>query len=150
VGKGFVLGNAQLHLIHGPRAARLPLLPDTHPDAATNPLVQVAKEALDGHQPEIPYPALEVSAKFDASLCKRDTAVASGNLTDARLELVEVLPGNAELAAVALEDEAVELDSVGATEAALLLVDDQLEFSRQARKGSGVACSVCACQDEFT
>jgi hypothetical protein len=64
-------------------------------------------------------------------LCKRDTAVASGNLADTRFELVEVLPGHAELAAVALELEAEELDSVRATEAALLLVDDQLEFSRQ-------------------
>jgi len=131
VGKGFVLGNAQLHQGGDPRAARLPLLPDAHPDAAANPLVQVAEEALDGHQPEVPHPALEVSAKFHATLRKRDTAVASCNLADTRLELVEVLPGHAELAAVALELEAEELDSVSATEAALLLVDDQLEFSRQ-------------------
>ena len=120
VGKGFVLGNAQLHQIRGPRAARLPLLPDAHPDAAANPLVQVAEEALDGHQPEIPHPALEVATKFDATLCKRDAAVASCDLADTRLELVEVLPGHAELAAVAREDKAEELDSVGATEAALL------------------------------
>jgi hypothetical protein len=35
-------------------------------------------------------------------------------IADARLELVEILPGNAELTAVALEHEAEELDSVGA------------------------------------
>ncbi len=64
VGKGFVLGDAQLHQGGEPRAARLPLLPDTHPDAAANPFVQVAEEALDGHQPEVPHPALEVTAKF--------------------------------------------------------------------------------------
>jgi hypothetical protein len=109
VGKGFVLGNTQLHQGGSPRAARLPLPPDAHPDAAANPLVQAAEEALDGHQPEVPYPALEVSAKFHAPLCERDTAVASCNLANTRLELGEVLPGHAELAVVALELEAEEL-----------------------------------------
>jgi len=42
-------------------------------------------------------------------------------LGDARLGLVEVLPGNAELAAVALEGEGEKLDSVGAADTALLL-----------------------------
>jgi hypothetical protein len=64
---------------------------------------------------------LEVSAKFHTTLRKRNAAVASCDLADASFELVEILPGNAELAAVALEDEAEELDSVGATNAALLL-----------------------------
>ena len=121
VGKGFVFGNAQLPQSSDPRAAVLPALPDTHPEAATNPRVQVVGEALAGHQPKVAYPALEVPAKFDAPLCKRDTAIASGKLTDARLELVEILPGHAELAAVALEGEAEELDSVSATDSALLL-----------------------------
>ena len=121
VGIGFVLGNAQLHQGGDPRAARLPLLPDAHPDAAADPFVQLVEEALDGHQPEVPHPAVEVSAKLPATLRKRDTAVASCDLADARLELVEILPGDAELAAVALEGEAEKLDSVGATDTALLL-----------------------------
>jgi len=83
------------------------------------------------HQPKVPYPALEVSTKFGAPLGKRNPATASRDLADARLELVEILPGNAELAAVALEGEAEKLDSVGAADTALLLIDDQLEFSRQ-------------------
>jgi len=128
---GFVLANAQLPEIRDPRAATPPALPDAHPNAAAYPLVQVAEEALDGHQTEIPDPALEVTAKFGASLCKRDTAVASGQFPDAGGELVEVLPGDAKLAAVALEDEAEKLDAVGATGATLLWIDHQLEFSRQ-------------------
>lgn len=44
-----------------------------------------------------------ITAKFDAALCKRNTAIAPGDLADARVELVEVLPGNANLAAAAQE-----------------------------------------------
>ena len=115
VGKGFVLGHAQLQQIRGPRAAGLPIHPEAHPDAATDPLVQFAEESLDGHQPKTPLPALEVATKF----------------TDASLKLVEILPGHARLAAVAWKHEAEELDPVGAPDAALLLVDDELEFTRQ-------------------
>ena len=121
VGEGFVLGDAQLHESGGPRAAVLPALPDTHPDATADPFVQVVEEALDGHQPKVPYPALEVSTKFGAPLGKRNPPAALRDLADARLELVEILPGNAELAAVALEGEAEKLDSVGAADTALLL-----------------------------
>jgi hypothetical protein len=67
------------------------------------------------------YPALEVATKFGAPLGKRHPAAALREHTDARRELVEVLPGHAELAAVALEDEAEELDSVDASDAVLLL-----------------------------
>ena len=64
VGKGFVLGNAQLHQIRSPRAARLPLLPDAHPEAAANPLVQVVEEALDGHQPfRVRYRSIEAKTR---------------------------------------------------------------------------------------
>src|SRR5450759_1132157 len=118
---GFMLANAQLPQRRDPRAASSPALPDTHPDAAANPRVQFSKEALDGHETEVPYPALEITTKFGTSLCKRDTATASGEVPDAGGELVEVLPGDANLAAVALEDEAEKLDAVGATGAALLL-----------------------------
>src|SRR5450759_3094525 len=103
---GFMLANAQLPQRRDPRAASSPALPDTHPDAAANPRVQFSKEALDGHETEVPYPALEITTKFGTSLCKRDTATASGEVPDAGGELVEVLPGDAKLAAVALEDEA--------------------------------------------
>jgi hypothetical protein len=121
VGLGFVFGDAQLHQILDPRAAVLPARPDTHPEAATNPLVQVVVEALNGHQPKVPYPALEVRTKLGAPLCKRNTAAALRDFANASHELVQILPGNAELAAVALEGEAEELDSVSATDTALLL-----------------------------
>lgn len=126
-----VFTNAELHQRPYAGLDTIPTGPDTHPDSAADPFVQLAKETLDWHQSEVSDPAMEVTTKFDATMRKRNASIATSDLAGTRFELVEVLLGDANLATVALEDKAEKLDSVGATNAALLSIDNQLEFSRQ-------------------
>lgn len=128
--EGFVFRDSQTSQHRDPSSYVSPATPDTHPHATTKPLVEFCEERLDGNQSEVADPAVEVAANFGTPLSKRNSSGASRDLTNSRPELVDVLPGNANLAAVTGKYEAQKLDAVGPADAALLSIDNKLEFSR--------------------
>ena len=62
MGDRFMLADAKLPQIDDPGPWATPLLPVTTTDAAADPLVQLAEEALDRHEVKVAHPALEISA----------------------------------------------------------------------------------------
>ena len=66
------------------------------------------------------HPAADVPAQLLIPVGQRHAAMAAGDVPHPVLELAGILGADAKLAAVALEQEAEELDSVRAADAALL------------------------------
>ena len=63
-----------------------PLLPETHPDAAANPHVQVEELVDLLSQTKVTYPTADISPQFGQALLHRDSPSATGDLFDAVLE----------------------------------------------------------------
>lgn len=87
----FPVLDAQLLQVCDPSLGTTPLFPVTRPEAATNPLVEVAKEAVNRDDPEVTYPALEISSKFCQPMLDRDATIATRDLASSVFELLQVL-----------------------------------------------------------
>ena len=127
----FPRANTQLLQFGNSGAWVAPLLPVATAKTSADPLIQLAEEAAVGHETEIAHPSLKILAKFLAAARDGHASFAAGRLAYAVFELLDILRADVGLAAVALEDVAEEFDSIGVTDAALLLIHHQLEFSRE-------------------
>ena len=60
--EGLPAGNAQVEKVPGPRADEPPTLPEAHPQATTEPLVELVEQPHLRRQREVARPALNVPA----------------------------------------------------------------------------------------
>src|SRR5690606_16451137 len=89
------------------------------------------KVRFDRDQTKVTHPPLKITTQLREAMRHRHTAIAASDLFDSVTELLLVLRADSNLTAPPHELKAEKLDSFRAADAALLMIDHQLQFASQ-------------------
>ena len=106
-----------------------PLFPVTHANTPSYPPIDAGNGPVVVRDAKVAHPTSEVLGEPIESVVHRDPRAASGEFPNAVLKVVEGLIGPTQIAPS--ESKSEENHVMGATNSALLLVDDELELRRQ-------------------
>ena len=118
-----------------------PLFPVTPTNTSPYPPIEAGNGSVVVRDAKVAHPASEVLGELIESVVHRDPPAASGEFPNAVLEVLEGLIGPTQFASP--EGKPEEGHLIGATDLALLLVDDELELRRQVPRDARLDADTC-------
>jgi len=127
--------NTQLHQVSHFGARLAPLSPVGHPDAAANPVIQIATALVAGGNAKVVDPATKVLADPEELIVHRHTPIPVRQYPNALLELAQRVRVPMNLGS--LEGESQELAFIGSDDPALGRIDRQFQTMLQVVADAG-------------